>query len=149
MQITFSREEFVDMLSSLWGIPLGINDLTLDFDELTGDVKTFTVKGMNSLSLARIGTVTQAVAPKPQRQKAVIIPNAINYITPNNPVEEEDPTPEEDSVDLDEVLRLSRELALQSPPRANVPDSNQNDLLMYPGASDTFPLEFANRVLEK
>lgn len=145
MQITFSREEFVDMLSGLWGIPLGVDDLVLDFDEMTGDVKTFTVKGMTSASLARVGAVTQSVAPTPQR-----IENRKSSSVFPSSVKEDEPQESADDINLDDVIRLSHELALQGQPRSDKsPDNNQNELLMYPGASDTFPIDFANQVLGK
>jgi hypothetical protein len=145
MQITFSREEFVDMLSGLWGIPLGVDDLVLDFDEMTGDVKTFTVKGMTSASLARVGAVTQSAAPTPQR-----VENRKSSSVFPSSVKEDEPRESADDINLDDVIRLSHELALQGQPRSDKsPDNNQNELLMYPGASDTFPLDFANQVLGK
>lgn len=153
MQITFSREEFVDMLSGLWGIPLGVDDLVLAFDDLTGDVETFTVKGMTSASLARVGSVTQSAAPTSQQRvkRSLELPKATeSSVIAKVNSDDAEPQTTADDIDLDEVIRLSRELALQGQPQTSEnPSTTQNELLMYPGASDTFPLEFANQVLGK
>jgi len=152
MQITFSKEEFVSMLATLWGIPLGLADLVFDFDELTGDIRTFTITGMDAKSLSKIGAVTQGATPKTRQRsqdwdKGHSI-EAVVRVTeaPENP---ESITPEEDQDELDDIIRKSRELMLQGQPPPMPDDPNANELLMYPGASSEFPVEFANRSLGK
>ena len=146
MQITFSKEEFVSMLAKLWGIPLGLADLVFDFDELTGDVRTFTITGMDPSSLARIGAVTQGSTPKPRQP---LPPNPVDVIPVVSTTSAVVVDSEIDNDELDEIIRKSRELALQGQQPVEVPDEKQNELLMYPGASEEFPIDFANRILGK
>ena len=147
MQITFSTEEFVAMLSSLWGVPLDAADLVLDFDEHTGEVKTFSLTGIDAKTLSKIGNVTQSVTPpklpywhsKPSTSHYDSLPDATS-------VKETDPTyTEEDPDELDEILRKSHELMLQGMPPKVESATPENDLLSYPGSSEEFPVEFANR----
>lgn len=150
MQITFSKEEFVAMLAHLWGIPLGLADLVFDFDELTGDIRTFTITGMDPGSLSKIGAVTQGSAPKTRQPQKPITEkyDSLPAVT-EALIAEETLTPKEENVDLDEIIKISRELALQGLQPSDIPEKKQNELLLYPGASEEFPLEFANRVLGK
>lgn len=154
MQITFSKEEFVSMLANLWGIPLGLADLVFDFDELTGDVRTFTITGMDPVSLARIGAVTQGSTPKTrqpaQPPQPVAVPNKVYDTVPSSSNTAGTVLDYEiDHDELDDIIRKSHELALQGQQSVEVQDEKQNELLMYPGASEEFPLDFANRILGK
>jgi len=152
MQITFSKEEFISMLSNVWGIPLSDTDIVFDFNELTGEVQTLTITGMDPVSLARIGAVTQGLTPKTQQRLKVVIANKASdspQVIDADPAVSDESTVEDDQDELDEIIRKSRELALQGQQYAEVPDEKQNELLMYSGASEEFPLDFANRVLGK
>lgn len=153
MQITFSKEEFVAMLATLWGIPLGLADLVFDFDEMTGDVRTFTITGMDAKSLSKIGAVASWSPPKtrvPALQPIVTIDRNSNLvIAPSSTTSGEVTDHEEDQDELDDIIRKSHELMLQGQPPPAPDDPNANELLMYPGASAEFPVEFANRTLGK
>jgi hypothetical protein len=148
MQITFSKEEFVAMLATLWGIPLGLADLVFDFDEMTGDVRTFTITGMDAKSLSKIGAVTSGSPPK--TRVPVMFESNRNVVVPPIPVTHNEVVDsDEDQDELDDIIRKSHELMLQGQPPPAPDDPNANELLMYPGASAEFPVEFANRSLGK
>lgn len=152
MQITFSKEEFVAMLATLWGIPLGLADLVFDFDEMTGDVRTFTITGMDAKSLSKIGAVASGSPPKtrvPMRTIEASHASLPDVIPSSSTTFGEVIDHDEDQDELDDIIRKSHELMLQGQPPPAPDDPNANELLMYPGASAEFPVEFANRSLGK
>jgi hypothetical protein len=113
MQITFSQDEFVSMLSNLFKTPIQPTDVQINFNETTGDISGITISGLEAVTLLKIGSMTQAVAPVYKKVSAVESVATVDTSTkePLYSVEEEDEEPKEVD-ELDKILEASQALAM-------------------------------------